>query len=151
MAKDSKFPSEIIDLPSKGKVYPPDSPLASGKLEVKYMTAKEEDILTSQNLLTKGVVIETVLDSLIVTEGVKSNDMILGDKNAVMVAARILAYGPDYQCDVANPQTGERVTHSFNLADCPFKELEEELSGNEFTIKLPVSKTEIISIINIKL
>jgi len=143
MAKENKFPSEIIDLPSGGKVYPPDSPLASGKLEVKYMTAKEEDILTSQNLLAKGIVIETLLDSLIITDGVKSNDMILGDKNAVMVAARILAYGPDYQCEVMDPTTNERVTHSFNLADCPFKELDIELSGNEFTVTLPVSKSEI--------
>ena len=143
MAKENKFPSEIIDLPSGGKIYSPDSPLASGKLEIKYMTAKEEDILTSQNLLAKGVVIETVLDSLIVTDGVKSNDMILGDKNAVMVAARILAYGPDYQCEVMDPTTNERVTHVFNLADCPFKELDEELTVNEFTIKLPISKSEV--------
>ena len=92
MAKQEKpkFPTEVVTLPSKGNFYPEEHPLSSGEVEVKYMTAKEEDILTSQNLLTKGVVIETVLDSLIVTGGVKSNDMILGDKNAVMVAARIL-------------------------------------------------------------
>ena len=90
---DNKFPSEVIDLPSEGKLYPKDSPLSEGKVEIKYMTAKEEDILTSQNLIKKGVVIDRLLDSLILTNGVTTDDMILGDKNAIMVAARILAYG----------------------------------------------------------
>ena len=92
---ENKFPSEIIDLPSEGKLYPEGSPLREGKLEGKYMTAKEEDILTSQNLIKKGLVIETLLASLILTKGVKSEDLIIGDKNALMVAARILAYGPE--------------------------------------------------------
>ena len=95
MAEEQKFPSEVVDLPSGGKVYSKDSPLRDGKIELKYMTAKEEDILTSQNLIKKGVVITKLLDSLILTEGVKCDDLVLGDKNAVMVAARILAYGPE--------------------------------------------------------
>ena len=94
--KQSKFPSEVIDLPSEGKLYSSDSPLASGKIEIKYMTAREEDILTSTNLIKKGVVINKLLDSLILTKGITSDDLVLGDKNAVMVAARILAYGPEY-------------------------------------------------------
>ena len=121
MAEEQKFPSEIIDLPSKGKVYPSDSPLKDGKLEIKYMTAREEDILTSQNLIKKGVVIDKLLDSLILTKGIKSDDLILGDKNAVMVAARILAYGPEYVCEIKDPNTGNDITQTFNLADCPFK------------------------------
>ena len=92
MAMESKYPTETIDLPSGGKLYPQDSPLSSGKIEIKYMTAKEEDILTSANLIKKGVVIDRLLDSIIVTEGVGIDDLILGDKNAIMVAARILAY-----------------------------------------------------------
>ena len=92
--QEFQFPTETIDLPSDGKVYPKDSPLSSGKIDIKYMTAKEEDILTSQNLIKKGLVIEKLLDSLILTKGVKSEDLVIGDKNAVMVAARILAYGP---------------------------------------------------------
>ena len=144
MADKQQYHSEIIDLPSKGKVYSKDSPLESGKLEVKYMTAREEDILTSQNLIKKGVVIDKLLDSLILTEGVKSDDLILGDKNAVMVAARVLAYGPEYECEVTNPNTGEVFKHTFNLADCPFKEIDEEISGNTFETTLPVSKTKVI-------
>ena len=105
--KEYKFPSEVIDLPSGGKVYPEDSPLRSGKLEIKYMTAKEEDILTSQNLIKKGVVIDRLLNSLILTKGVNSDDLIIGDKNGLMVAARILAYGPEYEAEITNPNTGE--------------------------------------------
>ena len=93
---EHKFPTEVIDLPSQGKVYLKDSPLSEGKIEIKYMTTREEDILMSQNLIKKGVVIDKLLDSLIVTKGVKQEDLLLGDKNAVLVAARILAYGPEY-------------------------------------------------------
>ena len=75
MAEKQKFPTEIIDLPSGGKIYGKDSPLHDGKIEIKYMTAKEEDILTSQNLITKGIVIEKLMDSLIITEGVTSDDL----------------------------------------------------------------------------
>ena len=140
---ENQFPSEVIDLPSEGKLYPEGSPLREGKLEVKYMTAKEEDILTSQNLIKKGLVIETLLDSLILTKGVKSEDLIIGDKNALMVAARILAYGPEYACEITNPNTGEQLTHVFNIADCPFIKLPKGIDGNNFDFELPVSKQKI--------
>jgi hypothetical protein len=137
---ENKFPTEVIDLPSEGKFYPDDSPLKSGKLELKYMTAKEEDILTSQNLIKKGVVIDKLLENLIITPNVHPDDMILGDKNAVMVAARILAYGPEYPAEVTNPNTEQPTTHIFNLADCPFKKANDDVSENKFTVKLPVGK-----------
>ena len=140
---EQKFPSEVIDLPSEGKLYPEGHPLKDGKVEIKYMTAKEEDILTSQNLIKKGVVIDRLIDSLILTPGVKQDDMILGDKNAVMVAARILAYGPEYVCEVTNPTTGELSTETFNLADCPFKKLPENVTENKFEVTLPISKKNI--------
>jgi len=139
---DNKFPSEVIDLPSEGKLYPKDSPLSSGKLELKYMTAREEDILTSQNLIKKGLVIDKLLDALILTKGVNSNDLVLGDKNAVMVAARILAYGPEYECEVILP-SGDKINRSFDLTDCPFKKCSDEVTENNFTITLPISKKEI--------
>mgnify|MGYP000456781991 FL=1 len=140
---ENKFPSEVIDLPSEGKLYPKEHPCSDGKVEIKYMTAKEEDILTSQNLIKKGVVIDRLIDSLILTPGVKQGDMILGDKNAVMVAARILAYGPEYPCEVTNPKSGEVLTHTFNLADCPFKKLPEGVSENNFEVTLPISKKKV--------
>ena len=140
---EQKFPSEVIDLPSEGKLYPKEHPCSNGKIEIKYMTAKEEDILTSANLIKKGVVIDTVLNSLIITPGVNVDDLILGDKNAVMVAARVLAYGPEYTCEVTNPNTGDSIEHTFNLADCPFKKLPKNISENRFEIELPVSKNKI--------
>ena len=143
MTEEQKFPSEMIDLPSEGRLYPKDSPLASGKLEIKYMTAKEEDILTSQNLIKKGVVIDKLLDSLILTKGVKCNDLLLGDKNAIMVAARILAYGPQYECRVPNPNGDDMIEHTFNLADCPFKKLPKDVKENKFEVDLPISKKKI--------
>ena len=143
---EHKFPTEVIDLPSEGKVYPKDSPLSSGKLELKYMTTREEDILMSENLIKKGVVIDKLLDSLIVTKGVKPDDLILGDKNAVLVASRILAYGPEYTVEVTNPNdVDEKVEHTFDLSKCPFKELLKDVdySDNSFDFTTPVGKNKL--------
>ena len=82
MESTNKFPTEVIDLPSKGLLYPKDSPLSSGKIEMKYMTAKEEDILTNQNYIAKGTVIDKLLQSLIVDKKISYNDLLVGDKNA---------------------------------------------------------------------
>ena len=141
---ENKFPSEVVDLPSGGRLYPEDSPLKDGKIEIKYMTAKEEDILTSANLIKKGIVINKLLDSLILTKDVKVDDLILGDKNAIMVAARILAYGPEYECQITHPNTGDPITHTFNLADCPFKNISKDIKENKFDFEMPVSKKKVI-------
>ena len=143
---ENKFPTEVIDLPSQGKVYPKDSPLAKGKLELKYMTTREEDILMSENLIKKGMVIDKLLQSLIVTEGVNQKELVLGDKNAVLVAARILAYGPEYTVEVTNPNNiTEKVHHTFDLSKCPFKELPEDVNyeGNSFDYTMPIGKNNI--------
>ena len=143
---EHKFPTQVIDLPSLGKVYPKDSPLADGKLELKYMTAKEEDILMSQNLIKKGVVIDKLIDSLIVTKGVKQDDLILGDKNAVLIAARILAYGPEYTVKIPNPNNiDEQIEHTFDLAKCEFKEVVEGLdySKNSFDYTTEIGKNKL--------
>ena len=143
---EHKFPTEVIDLPSGGKVYSKDSPLADGKIELKYMTTKEEDILMSENLIKKGVVIDKLLDSLIVTNDVKQEHLVLGDKNAVLVAARILAYGPEYTAEVTNPNNIEqKVKHTFDLTQCPFKETVNGLdySGNCFDFETPIGKNKI--------
>ena len=141
-----KFPTEVIDLPSGGKVYGKESPLAEGKIEIKYMTTKEEDILMSENLIKKGVVIDKLLDSLIVTKGVTQESLVLGDKNAVLVAARILAYGPEYTAEVTNPNNPEqKVQHTFDLTQCGFKELSKDVdySGNSFEFETPIGKNKI--------
>lgn len=142
---EKKFPTEIIDLPSKGKFYDENSPLRSGQIELKYMTAKEEDIITSTNLIQKKVVLDKLFESLIVTPGVKPHDLLMGDLNAVMIATRILGYGKDYPVTVACPSCG-----SSQESVCDLTELEEVAPTNElpfenglFTIKLPVSGHEI--------
>ena len=134
-----KFPTEIVELPSKGLVYPPDSPLASGKIEMKYMTAKEEDILTNQNYIKQGIVLDKLLKSLIVSP-IDYDDLILGDKNAVLVSARILGYGKDYSFKYK----GETVT--VDLTECPLRYLDESqvtVGVNEFSYTLPTTNTQI--------
>jgi hypothetical protein len=139
------FPTEIIDLPSKGWFYPEGHPLASGKIELKYMTAKEEDILSSQNLIKQGVVIDKLLQSLIVTK-VKYDDILLCDKNAIFVAARILAYGPDYEVEITCPNCGEKSKNHIDLQQ--FDEKDVDFSHlpkhkNAFPFTLPGSKKTI--------
>jgi len=143
--QEFKFPSEMVDLPSKGKVYPKESPLSGGQIELKYMTAKEEDILTSQNLIKKGLVIEKLLNSLILTPNITIDDLVLGDKNAVMVAARILAYGPEYVASITSPLDGSQVDYTFDLSQCPFKDLPDDVdyTDNKFKLELPASKATI--------
>jgi len=131
-----KFPTETIELPSKGLIYPEDNPLSSGKIEMKYMTAKEEDILTNQNYINKGTVLDKLLESLVVSEGVKVKDLVVGDKNAVLIAARVLGYGKDYEFEYK----GEQV--SVDLSILEPKILNESLFApgiNEFEFTLPKS------------
>ena len=133
MESKFKIPTETVELPSKGLLYPKDSPLAKGEIEMKYMTAKEEDILTNQNYIRNGTVIDKLLKSLIVTEGVKYTDILVGDKNAIMIAARILAYGPDYEFG----WSGDNI--KVDLSEIDNKEIDESLfkNGNKFDFKLP--------------
>ena len=96
------FPTEVISLPSQGKCYPESNPLSKGTVEIKYMTAKEEEILASQNLIRKGVVLDKLFEAIIVDKNVNIDDILIGDKNAIMLAARILGYGPEYIIEVAS-------------------------------------------------
>jgi len=136
------FPTEVLSLPSQGLLYPEDSPLRSGTIDVKYMTAKEEDILTSTNLIEQGVVITRLLESVIANPKVKLNDMLIGDKNAIMVGTRILGYGKDYGIILTDPDTQEKVEHIVDLTKLENKPIDEKLfeNGNSFTLELPNSK-----------
>ena len=134
MESQFKLPTETVELPSKGLLYPEDSPLSSGKIEMKYMTAKEEDILTNQNYINNGTVIDKLLKSLIVTEGVNYDEILIGDKNAIMVAARVLAYGKDYTFKVF----GEEFTA--DLSKLENKKVDYSIfkdRKNDFSFKLP--------------
>ena len=134
-----KLPTEVVELPSKGLIYPEDNPLSSGKVEMKYMTAKEEDILSNQSYIEKGIVIDKLLQSLIVSD-INYNDLIIGDKNAIMVAARILGYGKNYDF----VYDGEEI--SLDLTTLDNKEIDEKLFSkgvNNFNYTLPTTDTEI--------
>ena len=133
MEQKFKLPTEIVELPSKGKLYPVDSPLSSGKVEMKYMTAKEEGILTNANYIRQGIVIDKLLKSLIISD-IDYNDLLVGDKNAMMVAARILAYGKDYEFEY------DGIKQTADLSNIEAKPLSPELekaTENEFTFTLP--------------
>lgn len=134
-----KLPTETIELPSKGLIYSSDNPLSSGTVEIKYMTAKEEDILTNQNYIQNGTVLDKLLKSLIVSD-INYNDLLIGDKNAIMVAARILGYGAEYKF-IYNGE--EEVV---DLSKLENKELDESLYTkglNEFSFTLPTSENQI--------
>jgi hypothetical protein len=141
--RKSNFPTEIVPLPSRGLIYPEDHPLASGNIEMKYMTAKEEDILTSQNLIKQGVVLDKLFESLIVTP-IKYDDLYVGDKNAIMVAARILGYGKDYVVEIDDPfSPGTKQKVTIDLTQIEHKEVDYSLfeqRKNEFDFELPQSK-----------
>ena len=136
------FPTEVLSLPSQGLLYPEDSPLRSGKVDVKYMTAKEEDILTSSNLIQQGVVVDRLLESVIANSEIKLNDMLVGDKNALMIGTRILGYGKEYWTNITDPDTKEKVEHCVDLTTLKHKEVDSKLmeNGNKFEFELPNSK-----------
>lgn len=137
------FPTEIIELPSKGLLYPEDSPLASGKIEMKYMTAREEDILTSANLIKQGVVLDKLFQALIVSP-IDYNELLIGDKNAIMIAARVLGYGKDYEVEINDPTApGEKQKVVIDLASIEPKEYDFDSitpHQNVFEYTLPTSK-----------
>ena len=117
------FPTEVIALPSQGKVYPEGHPLSSGEIEIKYMTAREEEILASQNLIRKGVVLDKLFESIIVDKSINIDDIFLGDKNAIMLATRILGYGPEYKIELEN-ELGEKEQISVDLGKVQTKEID---------------------------
>jgi hypothetical protein len=134
-----KIPTEIIELPSQGLLYPEGSELAKGTIEMKYMTAREEDILTNQAYIKDGTVLDKLMRSLIVSK-INYDELLIGDKNAIMVAARVLGYGKDYTFTY----NGEE--HNVDLSTLENKPLHPELTktkNNEFTFELPHSRNNI--------
>lgn len=133
-----KFPTEEVELPSKGAVYPKDHLLSKGKVQIKYMTAKEEDILTNQNYIQKGVVLDKLLESLTQNQ-FDLQDLCIGDKNAIMVAARILGYGKNYEFEYENRSYSIDLTKLENK-NFDISKITENGTG-KFT--LPHSTTEV--------
>jgi hypothetical protein len=130
------FATEIVALPSEGKCYPESNPLSSGQIELKYMTAKEEEILSTQSLIKKGVVLDKLFEAIIVDKKINPDDILLGDKNAIMLATRILGYGPEYKVDVIL-DNGEKEEVVVDLGKVQTKEIDfTKLSKeNRYTFK----------------
>jgi hypothetical protein len=134
-----KIPTEQVTLPSKGLLYPKESPLSKGEIEMRYMTAAHEDILTNANYIRQGTVIDKLLQALIVTD-INYNELLVGDKNAILVAARILGYGKDYTIDY----NGREV--NIDLTTLKEKAVDYSLfknQVNEFTFTLPKSENTV--------
>ena len=138
------FPTEIISLPSQGKCYSEDNPLSKGTLEIKYMTAREEEILASQNLVRKGVVIDKLFESIIVETDVNIDDIVLGDKNAILLATRVLGYGPEYKIEMTD-SLGEPQSVTIDLGAVQTKEVDVELlsSENRYEFTTPFGKNKL--------
>lgn len=144
MAEKFTLPTEMIELPSQGKVYETANPLSTGTVEMKYMTAREEDILTNVNLLRQGIAIEKMLQSIIKSP-IKYEDLLLGDRNALLIAARILAYGSSYSFEYIDSETDTKETITIDLQELSNKKVDYSQfnNKNEFTYVLPHSKNTV--------
>jgi hypothetical protein len=127
--------TELVDLPTKGKFYPQDHPLHNKEtVEIKQMTAKEEDILTNRTYIKKGVVIDRLIQSVLIDKSIDVSSLYIGDKNAIMVASRISAYGPEYSVSLVCDQCGNKSNHSINLEETTHRTadiIEEEAVSNQ--------------------
>tara|TARA_B100000989_G_scaffold298297_1_gene286948 strand:- start:1461 stop:2339 length:879 start_codon:yes stop_codon:yes gene_type:complete len=139
-----EIPVENVPLPSKGVLYPPDHPLHMQEtVQIRSMTAREEDILTSKALIKKGTVITELIRSCLIDKRIDPNDMILGDRNALMVSLRITGYGSDYKIEVGCPSCGEKSKQQFNLAALPITRLTCEpvaKGSNLFEAEMPKNR-----------
>ena len=144
-------PTEFVDLPSKGRFYPEGHPMHGQEtIEIRQMTAKEEDILTSRTLLKKGVALDRVIRRLICDKSIDPQTLILGDKNALVIATRVSAYGNIYTTEVSCPACGHNQHHNFDLDELEIRASAgwEEFNVVEnddctFTTVLPRSKAEV--------
>lgn len=142
---DTQHNTEILDLPSKGWFYPAENPLSSGTIEIRYMGAREEDILTSTGLVKKGVAIDMVLKNVLVSQ-VNYDDLLIGDKNALMIATRVLGYGKNYDVEVTCPVCEAKQKITIDLAKLEHKEVNVEQwpqGVNEFSFTLPISNHKV--------
>jgi len=134
-------PTEFVELPTKGKLYPEGHPFhMMEEVEINYMTAKDEDILASRSLIVRGVVLDRLIQNILVEKGIDPDTLYPGDKNAILVAARVTGYGSEYVSEVKCPSCGEQNEHTVDLQDLPLKEIPEDInitSNGTFTVHLP--------------
>ena len=139
----SKYPTEVVPLPTKGKLYPKGHPLSTGNIELKQMTAREEDILANQELIRKGTVLDKLIESLIVDKSIRVDEIFSQDKNAILIAVRRLAYGDEYPVVIKCPNCSETNKVTINLGTIENKEVSMDAvqdGVNEFSYELPSAK-----------
>ena len=149
-------PTEFVELPSKGRFYPEDHPLHNQEtIEIKFMTAKEEDILSSETLIKKGLVLDRLFKNLIIDQSIDPGSLLVGDRNAIMIAARVSGYGSGYTVNMSCPLCRSQVEHTFDLRESSINERcfdekflkESKASFNQetlnFKLVLPVSAVEV--------
>jgi len=144
-------PTEFVELPSQGKYYPPDHPLhAQDSIEMKQMTAKEEDMLTSRTLLKKGIALDRVMQSLIVDKRISADSLLIGDRNALIIATRCSGYGNEYTTAVTCPACDTKQDYTFDLNDaevyngCEFEVVEAVNNGDgTFDTALPTTQVTV--------
>ena len=138
--------AEAVPLPSRGVIYNNDSLLGTETLEIKPMTAKEEDILTSRAYIKNGTVISKLIKSCLIDKSIDPDDLISGDRNALLIALRITGYGSDYTLEIGCPECGKTNKSTFDLSILPIKRLQVdpvELGQNIFEVQLPVTKKNV--------
>ena len=143
-------PTEFVDLPSQGRFYGPAHPLYGKEtVEIRFMTARDEDILTSQTLLKKGVAIEKFLSNIIVDKTIQPNRLLVGDRNAILVAARITGYGETYETNVTCPACNTKATFPFNLKTTKIYHGDDHedynitnMDDGSFLVDLPLTKVQ---------
>tara|TARA_R110000824_G_scaffold238321_2_gene427056 strand:- start:4330 stop:5187 length:858 start_codon:yes stop_codon:yes gene_type:complete len=144
-------PTELVELPSKGLLYPEGHPLhKQEEIEIKLMTAKEEDIMVNKSLLKKGIALDRMLQSIIVNKKIKLDDLLVSDKNALVIASRISAYGAEYKAQINCPNCNAVNNYAFDLEDKEIKYLYEHgrediriAENGNFLITLPKTKMEV--------
>jgi len=143
-----EIPDELVPLPSTGKTYPVDSVLHGAEcVEIKRMTATEEDILTSRALIKNGTVISRLIKSCMTDKTVDTRELLLGDRNAIMVAIRVTGYGARYDVTIDCPKCNTPIEKTIDLSQLPIKQLTIdpiEVGTNAFKLVLPVTKAEVV-------
>lgn len=143
---DFVTPSDVVDLPSKGR-YPDGHPLKGcDTIEIRHMTAKDEDILTSRSLLKKGLAIDRLIQNLIVDKRINAQHLYIGDRNAIIIHARAAAYGIEYKTKITCPNCGELSKFKFSLTNCTVYHGDDtedldisDLGDGTFEVELPLS------------
>lgn len=142
-----EVPVESVPLPSGGKIYDEDSFFHMKEMiDIKAMTANEEDILASQAYIKRGVVVDELIKSCVMNKSADVKDLLIGDKNALAMAIRITGYGSSYPCDVYCVHCQHKNTKNFDLSSLPIKTLGADPvkeGTNLFEFILPVSKKKV--------